>query len=717
MSSKLAKVLLICALCVALPLFIAGTVIAVYYSMNAVTNVYVYSNGKYVEAPTITSSAKVEEGEEPLGAPQYRVINGHSKTTTVDFEGEGYNFEFWFKGSHQEYVEILGRLSEAEKGEDAEEISAIQSELDGKKISLSAPLSIKTGDYEDITAVFSVVTYTVKYDNNTYTFEYGEPLFSSETTEGKLPLLPNTDTQDFVGYVIAGSDVVYTTATFPVTEGEVELVAKFMDKPTLTVNYLKDGKSVGEYEDITEKNYTSHTVPSVNGYKDNGYTAKWMLNGTEFTGVTEEMINNLKYGVENAINITLEQTPIEYTVVVSGKASVSAEYTKNKTFKVNIENYSALNNLTIASDWRFGADYEMEFVGFTYNGSQKTVDALIEAIVEQNPNSAPASVTVVVNFERVAEEYNFEIYGLNGYYIGRVTASYNNNTITLPSGVREEGYKLSSTATVDGQACSVDGYDYTYTNGVLGYTDATITLPMSAFEGKETKKIYLSYTTPSYSIQVAGDYMGGSNVIDNITMDTYTAKLAPVFIEDNWLKYISIQEWNGTVSANGYTFESEKELFEYLLYRDSSARLTVTGDVDCIVSKVVVNGVYYAENVRAGSTHEILQENTNSFEIDDLSMLIYDNDSIFAYDFINTRFFEVVLDENQDIEEVKGEVDPSYITFDIPGKTGSSFDFADLVDDYSIYNLVEQMIQSNVIEETDIVNGTLTLSNIHLYFA
>lgn len=704
MSSKLAKVLLICALCVALPLFIAGTVIAVYYSMNAVTNVYVYSNGKYVEAPTITSSAKVEEGE-TLGAPQYRVINGHSKTTTVDFEGEGYKFEFWFKGSHQEYVEILGRLSEAEKGENAEEISAIQSELDGKKISLSAPLSIKTGDYEDITAVFSVVTYTVKYDNNTYTFEYGEPLFSSETTEGKLPLLPNTDTQDFVGYVIAGSDVVYTTATFPVTEGEVELVAKFMDKPTLTVNYLKDGESVGEYKDITEKNYTSHTVPSVNGYKDDGYTAKWMLNGTEFTSVTEEIINNLKYGVENVINVTLEQTPIEYTVVVSGKASVSAEYTKNKTFKVNIENYSALNNLTIVSDWRFGADYEMEFVGFTYNGSQKTVDALIEAIVEQNPNSAPASVTVIVNFARVAKEYNFEIYGLDGYYIGTVTASYNNNTITLPSGVREYGYKLSSTATVDRQACSVDGYDYTYTNGVLGYTDATITLPMSAFEGEETKKIYLSYTTPSYSIQVAGDYMGGSSVIDNITKDTYTTKLAPLFSQNNWLKYINIQEWNGTVSANGYTFKSAKELFDYLLYRDNSARLTVTGDVECIVSKVVINGVLFTEAGVELADGQMLEDNPATRSITDLNMSIYDDDALFGYDLINAHFF---IDNE--------EVEPSFIYFDISDRPGSSFDFADLAGDYSIYNFVEQMIQSNAVKKADIVNGTLTLSNIQLNF-
>lgn len=707
MSSKLAKVLLICALCVALPLFIAGTVIAVYYSMNAVTNVYVYSNGKYVEAPTITSSAKVEKGEETLGAPQYRVINGHSKTTTVDFEGEGYNFEFWFKGSHQEYVEILGRLSEAEKGEDAEEISAIQSELDGKKISLSAPLSIKTGNYEDITAVFSVVTYTVKYDNNTYTFEYGEPLFSSETTEGKLPLLPNTDTQDFVGYVIAGSDVVYTTATFPATEGEVELVAKFMDKPTLTVNYLKDGESVGEYKDITEKNYTSHSVPSVNGYKDNGYTAKWMLNGTEFTGVTEEMINNLKYGVENVINVTLEQTPIEYTVVVSGNAPVSAEYTKNKTFKVNIENYSALNNLTIASDWRFGADYEMEFVDFKYNnGNPKTVDALIEAIVEKNPNSAPESVTVIVNFARVAENYNFEIYGRNGNSIGTVKANYNNNTITLPSGVYEYGYKLNSSASVDGQACFVDGYDYTYTNGVLGHTVATITLPKSVFEGDTNKRINLSYSTPSYSIQVSGDYKGGSNVIDNITKDTYTTKLAPLFSQNNWLKYINIQEWNGTVSANGYTFKSAKELFDYLLYRDNSARLTVTGDVECIVSKVVINGVLFTEAGVELADGQMLVDNPATRSITDLNMSIYDDDALFGYDLINAHFF---IDNE--------EVEPSFIYFDISDRPGSSFDFADLAGDYSIYNFVEQMIQSNAVKKADIVNGTLTLSNIQLNFA
>ena len=93
MSSKLAKVLLICALAVVLPLFIAGTVIAVYYSMNAVTTFEIYTDSQNIEAPTITSGATVEYDAE---SGTYRVINGHSKDTSVEYSAEGFNFDYWF---------------------------------------------------------------------------------------------------------------------------------------------------------------------------------------------------------------------------------------------------------------------------------------------------------------------------------------------------------------------------------------------------------------------------------------------------------------------------------------------------------------------------------------------------------------------------------------------------------------------------------------------
>ena len=110
MSSKLAKVLLICALTVVLPLFIAGTVIAVYYSMNAATVFEIYTDNQNISAPTITSGATIEYDAEN---GSYRVINGHSKDTSVEYNAEGFNFDYWFDGSREEYVKLIGDIESA----------------------------------------------------------------------------------------------------------------------------------------------------------------------------------------------------------------------------------------------------------------------------------------------------------------------------------------------------------------------------------------------------------------------------------------------------------------------------------------------------------------------------------------------------------------------------------------------------------------------------
>ena len=113
MSSKLAKVLLICALAVVLPLFIAGTVIAVYYSMNAATVFEIYTDNQNISAPTITSGATIEYDAEN---GSYRVINGHSKDTSVEYSAEGFNFDYWFDGSREEYVKLIGDIESDERG-------------------------------------------------------------------------------------------------------------------------------------------------------------------------------------------------------------------------------------------------------------------------------------------------------------------------------------------------------------------------------------------------------------------------------------------------------------------------------------------------------------------------------------------------------------------------------------------------------------------------
>ena len=116
MSNKLAKVLVICALVVVLPLFVAGTVIAVYNSLNSTINVEVYTGEKeegktYPQEPTITSDAGITQVDNE-GVISYQVTNGLNKQTNIEYSSVGYNFVGWFNGTRAEYVQTLGNLQD-----------------------------------------------------------------------------------------------------------------------------------------------------------------------------------------------------------------------------------------------------------------------------------------------------------------------------------------------------------------------------------------------------------------------------------------------------------------------------------------------------------------------------------------------------------------------------------------------------------------------------
>lgn len=406
MSSKLAKVLLICALAVALPLFIAGTVIAVYYSMDAVTTFEIYTNEPSVEDPTLTSRANIEYNEE---THSYTVRNGHSKNTNVEFESAGFNLDYWFDGTYDEYIQLLARVDGAEEGAEAE--------LEEKKISESDILSFQTGDYENITAVFSVVTYNLNYNivtdpdtnattSGSKTVRYGEDLSSAFGTN-----LSNTDSHDFLGYAIDGEDTIYTTATFPTpAEGEsLTIVAVWEEIPSFQINYIKEGSTVATSEEFNRNNYASINVALSTDYNTNGYTAIWQYNGAEFTGVTEEMIANPSYDVPvNLINVTLVETPIDYMVSVSGSASgISAPtYNRTETFSVNAENYSAFAPVAVVSNWTF-EQYSWTFGGFRFNNSNyDTTSELIKAITARHPDGTSGTIYVTVTFDRDPQQYS-----------------------------------------------------------------------------------------------------------------------------------------------------------------------------------------------------------------------------------------------------------------------------------------------------------------------
>ena len=709
MSSKLAKVLLICALAVVLPLFIAGTVIAVYYSMNAATVFEIYTDNQNISAPTITSGATIEYDAEN---GSYRVINGHSKNTSVEYSAEGFNFDYWFDGSREEYVKLIGDIESATDEAVKEELTA---ELDAKKLSDSAVFSFKTGDYENITAVFSVITYDVEYsivknpsegtqETGSKTLTYGQPLAE---VFGELA---NTPTHDFVGFIVNNDESkIYTNATFAVPqEGEsIKISALWKEIPSFQVRYYKEEAIVETSTEFNRNTYTSLQIENAMNHNTNGYTAKWLHNGEAFTEVTADMISNPNYDSVNYINVELSETPINYNIKITGSASgATATYRNSTTFTVSDVNTTAFDSAMNASNWTF-SQYDWEFNNFVYNGdTYKTSKSLTSAIIAKNPDSAPASViNVNVNFSRVATTYTFNFYDGNEY-LGRSTATDMSSMVDLPTDARKKGYQISR-AYIGGQTLSYSNYSHSYSNGNVTTSGGSIVLPSSVFTGSTVKSIDLNYTPIQFTATVSSSNYAGTTKIENLTIQNYSSKLAPLFVENNWVKYLNIQTWSGKVSVGSNDFSSESALFNYILgtYR-AGQQVTLTSEVTNKVTSITIAdgndeddaSVAYDEDVKY-QNGEKPQPNPNEFTITDFNISIMSGEGIFAID-LNSTF----------INESGATVEPVSFSYDLNGKR-KSFALEAMNGDYSIYNFLN-IIYSGLPNDTT----ALTIEDITLHF-
>ncbi len=707
MSSKLAKVLLICALAVALPLFIAGTVIAVYYSMDAVTTFEIYTNEPSVEDPTLTSRANIEYNEE---THSYTVRNGHSKNTNVEFESAGFNLDYWFDGTYDEYIQLLARVDGAEEGAEAE--------LEEKKISESDILSFQTGDYENITAVFSVVTFDVNFNivtdpdtnettSGSTTVRYGEDLSSAFGTN-----LSNTNSHDFLGYAIDGEDAIYTTATFPIPEaGEsLTIVAVWEEIPSFQINYIKEGSTVATSEEFNRNNYASINVALSTDYNTNGYTAIWQYNGAEFTGVTEEMIANPSYDVPvNLINVTLVETPIDYMVSVSGSASgISAPtYNRTETFSVNAENYSAFAPVAVVSNWTF-EQYSWTFGGFRFNNSNYgTTSELIKAITARHPDGTSGTIYVTVTFDRDPQEYSIAFWDSEtNTRIGTTTVLDTASSVSLPTAVRRTGYRITEAELgTTGTMLGVTTYTHSYSNGNVTTSGGSLDIVTDLFDGNTLAKVVrLTYDEMSYNVSYNNN--SGSATITDVNIENYTSKLSPLFQTSNWVKYSNLETFNG-VKIGSTIFTSAQALFNYLLgNRGSGATVTATGDIDYTIKSVVVDGITYVGDIRlqGGS---VIAPNKSKITIDvaDFDVNVLSAEGLFAYDLTQT-----LVDFSDTV------VKPSSVGFST-GADGRDVElyFTSLEEsgDYSIFNFLNDNY-SNL--ESCINNGVLTLNDIMVRF-
>ncbi len=700
MSSKLAKVLLICALCVALPLFIAGTVIAVYYSMNAVTTFEIYTDSQNIEAPTITSGATVEYDAE---SGSYRIINGHSKNTSVEYSAEGFNFDYWFNGSREEYVKLIGDINSATDETVKEELTA---ELEAKKLSDGAIFSFKTGDYENITAVFSIITYDVEYsivkNPSEGTPETGnKSLTYGQSLADVFGELTNTSTHDFIGYIVNDDESkIYTDATFEVPQdGEsIKISALWKEIPSFQVRYYKEEVIVETSTEFNRNTYTSLQIENAMNHNTNGYTAKWLYNGTVFTEVTEDMILNPNYDGVNYIDVELSETPINYTIKITGSAQgTTATYKNSTTFSVSDVNITAFDSAKNVANWSFG-QYNWSFRNFTYNSTYYTnARDLMDAIIANNTDSANGEININVNFERKPQEYTFNFYD-GSTFLGSSSTTDANSSVSLPTGARKVGYRITY-ATLDNRtSLNYSNYSHAYSNGKVTTSGGSIILPSSIFTGTRTKSINLNYTAISFTVTVSNSNYEGATRIENVTIQNYTSKFAPLFVTNNWIEYSNIQTWSGTVTIGSENFNNATTLFNYILGNyDAGQSVTLTSEVTNKITSLTINGITYQDGVKANG--EDIVDNPNQFTLTNFNISIMNANGIFAID-LNSTF----------TDESGATVEPVSFSYYLNSQR-RTFALEDMNGDYSIYNFLNIIYSGLSGSET-----TLTIEDITLHF-
>lgn len=570
MSNKLAKVLVICALVVVLPLFVAGTVIAVYNSLNSTINVEVYTGEKeegrtYPQEPTIISDAGITQVDNE-GVVSYQVTNGLNKQTNIEYSSVGYNFVGWFNGTRAEYVQALGDL------QDGEQITYIQ-EVPNQV------LTVNQGDYSNITAVFEVISYNFDfYYQQTPNGEYvtTAPNGKSDYIYGEnLPTFNNTDTHDFLGWAIYDENAQTIVgepskvANFATTDG-LTLTTVWEEVKTYRVEYYNEkGDLENDSDTFTTRNYQDYQLQIPDARV--GYTATWQdASGNVITSITQEMLEEN----EASTTIRLYLTYSANTYSASFTGANGATFTGgSRTATFTIENTAELSKFDVDSNWSHSDGYSYTVGSYSYNGnSYTTIDALVQAIATRNPQS---QVSVQVNFSRVTETF---------------TVNYYDGT-SLAGTKRFSETSIPTIALTDYEEENL-GYDieYIYNGRVV---NAITSQMLNENRSSHTLRIEIRKTAHEFTANFTATdatFEGGSN---NVTFTVNSLDQLNRYAEaDNWTHTDYI--WNLTnFTYNSNTYDNLTDLANAIMQDKPTNTVSVQVNFERVVTEYTIS---YREN-------------------------------------------------------------------------------------------------------------------------
>jgi len=393
MSRTLSKILVICALVAVFPLMIVGTVFASYFSVEASVTVEVQIDS-YSDAAD--AYARIDCGNETLAIEKVgksekkaEITKGHLSEVSLSANSKGYTFEGWFVGDSKAYaVAHQNGTAELIKNED---------------------LKFVITDYENLTAVFNIVEYTIGYNykptpvdaattvaptdgegNSLTTFNYGEKL-PELTYEGL--------SHKFGGWKLVGdeSEKLYDVAIFESSK-DIVLEAIWIEQPKFEVKYF-DAPNTEAWETVS--NVYAGTDYDVLAIEEvvpaarikAGYAYAWQdENGNTI---------NDSYTINGNFNLYLKEQEIKYSAKLIADGAV---FNGHVEAEFGIKSYSSLQAWFNAENWSVEPSYNqvsgLKFGETTYSFDETGLAGFVTAVVDANPTATPESaveISVIVD--------------------------------------------------------------------------------------------------------------------------------------------------------------------------------------------------------------------------------------------------------------------------------------------------------------------------------
>ena len=382
MSKYLIKILSICAFVVLLPLIVVGSALCVTEAMGITLTV----RDSGIEGGYAGASSEVSiyiDGEKQEGT---KITIKKNTDVTVTYEGEGYDFQGWYKGNPAE----IGDNARAE--------------------STKTSYSFTVRGTTVLTAIRNVKTYTVTYTGQ---YDDGTAIDVTPETENVVygqPLAPVTPKGDGViwggWYDINSNSLTGTKVANFAESGEYTLNPIYSNQ--MIVKYYKNETLIST-EIVTQEGYASYALLSGTDEKVvNVLTAGYSFNGWDYNGSTITALSEFK---PEGYALYLKETANTYNVTVKYNA-VSSD-TQNIT-------YDVVNGFGSYNTTRTG----YTFKGFEYNGKLYAFDAQAKDYVASGEKLS--GIVIANNGLSVTAKWEskYEVFLLNI----AARAHYNNGT-------------------------------------------------------------------------------------------------------------------------------------------------------------------------------------------------------------------------------------------------------------------------------------------------